>query len=456
MTFNHLALVCFAITLLSILVVSQARVTSTHVRVSEPSKKISLETFPPPAGYNAPEQVHITQGDHNGRGMIISWVTSLNEDGSNVVTYWIASSDGSDNKSAIATTSSYRYFDYTSGYLHHAIIKEIEYKTKYFYELGTGRSTRQFNFMTPPKVGPDVPYTFGVIGDFGQTYASNQTLYNYMSNPKGQAVLFAGDLSYADDHPNHDQSKWDSYGRFVEPSAAYQPWIWAAGNHKIDYAQSIGETQPFKPYKNRYHVPYRATEYISTLVLNQTSLGLHHHTLLFMYTPQNSWLQDEFKKVNRSETPWLIVLVHAPWYYSNNYHYMEGESMRVTFEPWFVENKVDIVFAGHVHAYERSERVSNIQYNITDGMSTPVKDQNAPVYITIGDGGNIEGIANIFTDPQPSYSAFREASFGHALLEIKNRTHAHYTWHRNKEDEAVIADSIWLKNRYYLPEEETT
>ncbi|KAL9294009.1 Purple acid phosphatase 11 [Arabidopsis thaliana] len=79
-----------------------------------------LEIFPPPAGYNAAEQVHITQGDHDGRGMIISWVTPLNEDGSNVVTYWIANSDGSDNKSAIATISSYRYYDYTSGYLHHA------------------------------------------------------------------------------------------------------------------------------------------------------------------------------------------------------------------------------------------------------------------------------------------------------------------------------------------------
>ncbi|CAD5318805.1 unnamed protein product [Arabidopsis thaliana] len=314
--------------------------------------------------------------------------------------------------------------------------------------------------MTPPKVGPDVPYTFGIIGDLGQTYASNETLYNYMSNPKGQAMLFVGDLSYADDHPNHDQRKWDSYGRFVEPSAAYQPWIWAAGNHEIDYAQSISETQPFKPYKNRYHVPYKASQSTSPLwySIKRAStyiIVLSSYSTYDKYTPQNSWLQDELKKVNRSETPWLIVLVHAPWYNNNNYHYMEGESMRVTFEPWFVENKVDIVFAGHVHAYERSERISNIHYNITDGMSTPVKDQNAPIYITIGDGGNIEGIANSFTDPQPSYSAFREASFGHALLEIKNRTHAHYTWHRNKEDEAVIADSIWLKNRYYLPEEET-
>ncbi|CAD5324989.1 unnamed protein product [Arabidopsis thaliana] len=412
MGLNHLALVCFTIALLNIFVVSQAGVTSTHVRVSEPSEEMPLEIFPPPAGYNAAEQVHITQGDHDGRGMIISWVTPLKEDGSNVVTYWIANSDGSDNKNAIATITSYRYYDYTSGYLHYAT------------------SLRQFNFMTPPKVGPDVPYTFGVIGDLGQTFASNQTLYNYMSIPKGRAVLFARVLSYADDHPNHDQRKWDSYGRFVEPSVAYQPWIWAAGNHEIDYAESIGETQPFKPYKNRYHVPYRASQSTSSLwySIKRASayiIVLSSYSAYDKYTPQNSWLQDELKKVNRSETPWLIVLVHAPWYNSNNYHYME-------------------------------ERISNIQYNITDGMSTPVKDQNAPVYITIGDGGYIEGIANNFIDLQPSYSAFREASFGHAILEIKNRTHAHYTWHRNKEDEfipeAVIADSIWLKNRYYLRE----
>lgn len=85
-------------------------------------------------------------------------------------------------------------------------------------------------------------------------------------------------------------------------------------------------------------------------------LGLHFLIVLELgtYTPQYSWLEEELPKVNREETPWLIVIVHSPWYNSNNYHYMEGESMRVMFESWFVQYKVDLVFAGHVHAYERT------------------------------------------------------------------------------------------------------
>lgn len=40
------------------------------------------------------------------------------------------------------------------------------------------------------------------------------------------------------------------------------------------------------------------------------------------------------------------------------------------------------------------ERVSNIAYNIVNGKCLPeIGDQAAPVYITIGDGGNLEGLA---------------------------------------------------------------
>ncbi|XP_022769089.1 purple acid phosphatase-like isoform X4 [Durio zibethinus] len=339
--------------------------------------------------------------------------------------------------------------------------KCLQSDTKYYYEVGIGNTSRQFWFITPPEVGPDVAYTFGLVGDLGQTHDSNRTLTHYELNPaKGQTLLFVGDLSYADAYPFHDNSRWDTWGRFIERNAAYQPWIWTAGNHEIDFLPDIGEVIPFKPYVHRYHVPYKASGSTSPFwySIKRASayiIVMSSYSAYGKYTPQYKWLEKEFPKVNRTETPWLIVLMHCPFYSSYVHHYMEGESMRVMYEPWFVEYMVDVVFAGHVHAYERSERISNIAYNVVNGLCTPIRDPSAPVYITIGDGGNLEGLVTEMTEPQPSYSAYREASFGHGILDIKNRTHAHFSWHRNQDGYAVEADSLLLHNRYWTVSEES-
>ena len=58
------------------------------------------------------------------------------------------------------------------------------------------------------------------------------------------------------------------------------------------------------------------------------------------------------------------------------------------------------------------------------------------------------------TQPQPRYSAYREASFGHGIFDIKNRTHAFFGWHRNQDGYAVEADSLWFNNRYWRHSEE--
>lgn len=41
---------------------------------------------------------------------------------------------------------------------------ELQYDTKYHYEVGIGNTTRTFWFVTPPGLGPDIPYNFGLIG----------------------------------------------------------------------------------------------------------------------------------------------------------------------------------------------------------------------------------------------------------------------------------------------------
>ncbi|KAM7258380.1 hypothetical protein ACFE04_014121 [Oxalis oulophora] len=458
----------FSLYLLVLCLVSQALVlcnggqTSRFVRKLAAANDMPLDSdvFQVPPGYNAPQQVHITQGDLNGKGVIVSWVTIM-EPGSNAVLYWSEGSSHKKNK-ANGKLYTYKYFNYTSGYIHHCTITNLQYNTKYYYEVGIDHTPRQFWFITPPEVGPDVPYTFGLIGDLGQSFDSNSTLTHYEKNPiKGQTVLFVGDLSYADQYPNHDNARWDTWGRFTERSIAYQPWIWTAGNHELDFEPSIGETVPFKPYKTRYHTPYRASNSTSPFWYSIKRASAHiivlaSYSAYGKYTPQFKWLETELKNVDRTKTPWLIVLMHSPWYNSYNYHYMEGESMRVMYEAWFVKYKVDVVFAGHVHAYERSERVSNVAYNVVNGKCTPVNDQSAPVYVTIGDGGNLEGLASNMTEPQPAYSAYREASFGHAVFDIKNRTHAYYGWHRNQDGYAVEADTMWFFNRYWNQVDDST
>ncbi|GMH13465.1 hypothetical protein Nepgr_015306 [Nepenthes gracilis] len=449
--------------ILNVAVVCNGGLTSRYVRRLEESVDMPLDAdaFRLPPGKNAPQQVHITQGDHEGKAVIVSWVTPDTE-GSKKVVYWTDDGKHKEKRKAESHVTRYKYYNYTSGYIHHCTIKHLEYNTKYYYEVGRGTSARTFWFTTPPEVGPDVPYTFGLIGDLGQTYDSNSTLTHYQMNPvKGKTLLYVGDLSYADDHPFHDNVRWDTWGRFVERSAAYQPWIWTAGNHEIDFAPELGENKPFKPFSHRYHTPYEASDstapfWYSIKRASAYIIVLSSYSAYATYTPQYQWLEAELPKVNRSETPWLIVLMHSPWYNSNYYHYMEGETMRVLYEPWFVKYKVDVVFAGHVHAYERSERVANTAYNITNKLCSPIKDLSAPVYITIGDGGNIEGLAKNFTEPQPSYSAYREASFGHAVLDIKNRTHAYYSWHRNQDGYAVESDKMWFFNRYWHPVDDST
>jgi hypothetical protein len=75
-------------------------------------------------------------------------------------------------------------------------------------------------------------------GDLGQTYDSYNTLEHYKQSD-GMTVLYVGDLSYADNYPLDDGMRWDTWGRFVEPNAAYQPWIWTAGNHEIEFRPQI-------------------------------------------------------------------------------------------------------------------------------------------------------------------------------------------------------------------------
>lgn len=94
---------------------------------------------------------------------------------------------------------------------------------------------------------------------------------------------------------------------------------------------------------------------------------------------------------------------------------------------------MDLALSGHVHAYERSCKV--YKYKCQD---------DAPYYITIGDGGNKEGLASSWVEPQPEWSVFRQASYGFGKINVMNSTHVQWQWHQNGDLTPTIADNFYI------------
>lgn len=375
----------------------------------------------------SPQQVHISVVGADR--MRISWITESKAPA--IVEY--GTSPGVYTESASGTSSSYTYLIYKSGEIHDVVIGPLNPNTVYYYRCSSD-SSRKFSLKTPPS---HLPIKFAVTGDLGQTGWTKTTL-EHIGQSNYDMLLLPGDLSYAD----FLQPLWDSFGRLVEPLASQRPWMVTQGNHDVEKIPIIHST-PFTAYNARWHMPFEESGSNSNLYYSFDVAAGVHVIMLGSYTDfdpdsdQYKWLQADLGKVNRGKTPWIVVLIHAPWYNTNTAHQGEPESdlMKKSMERLLYNARVDFVFAGHVHAYERFTRVYN-------GKA----DNCGPVHITIGDGGNREGLATKYLEGTSEISAFREASFGHGQLEVLNATHAIWTWHRNDDDVSVVADTVWFSS----------
>ncbi|KAL1807169.1 hypothetical protein ACET3Z_030237 [Daucus carota] len=383
--------------------------------------------------------------------------------------------------------------NYTSGIIHHVKLTGLKPQTRYYYQCGDpyiAAMSKVLSFVTMPASGPQsYPGRIAIMGDLGLTYNSTSTV-DHMKSNNPDLVLLVGDVSYANlyltngtgsdcyscsfsDTPIHEtyQPRWDYWGRYMQPLISRVPVMVVEGNHEIELQAG---NLTFAAYSSRFAFPSRESKSASTMYYSFNAGGIHF-LMLGSYAPYNKsdpqykWLTRDLAKVDREETPWLVALWHAPWYSSYKPHYREAECMKVAMEEMLYKAGVDIVFNGHVHAYERSNRVYNYAL-----------DPCGPVYITVGDGGNREKMAikhadepgncpdpskspdefmggfcayNFTSGPaagkfcwdrQPEYSAYRESSFGHGILEVKNETHALWTWHRNQDMYDEAGDQIYI------------
>ncbi|CAO2831929.1 unnamed protein product [Amaranthus hypochondriacus] len=458
---------------------------------------------------NFPEQISLALSSPSS--MWVSWVTGNAQIGTNVTELdpssvgsevWYGEISGiyTSKKNGVSMIYSQVYpFDgllnYTSGIIHHVKLEGLEPGTRYYYKCGDSSIpaiSKEYTFETLPFPEPNnYPQRIAVIGDLGLTHNSTTTIDHVTQNDPS-LILMVGDMTYANqyrttggkgascfscafpDAPIREsyQPRWDGWGRFMEPLISRIPFMVIGGNHEIE-PQAFGVT--FKSYLTRFAVPSDESDSKTNMYYSFDAGGIHF-VMLGAYvdydksSAQYAWLVKDLKKVDRRKTPWLVAAWHPPWYNSYSSHYQEFECMRQELETLLYQYGVDIVFSGHVHAYERMNRVYNYTLNPC-----------GPVYITVGDGGNIEQVdvdhaddpgkcpksgdnvpeigpvchlnfssgpakGKFCWDRQPEWSAFRESSFGHGILEVMNSTHALWTWHRNQDvfRNSVRGDQIYI------------
>lgn len=337
------------------------------------------------------------------------------------------------------------------------------------------------SFTTAPEPGTGENIKFAIIGDIGQFAHSEETLDHLRLNREGvNAIMLAGDVAYAQE----DHRRWDTFFDFLDdyPLVEEIPMQITPGNHDIDKYTHGKEI--FLGYENRFRMPFAHPARLGLYEGDDGDLNMDrppyplpyefgnayysfvygpaHFIVLSSYSAmgpeskQYQWFTRQLELVDREHTPWLLVMFHCPLYNTFRPHQKDMQILkgREFIEPLLVQHKANLIFNGHIHAYQRTKNVA--MGNLT---------KTGPVHIVMGAGGR--AAAAEFLNPEPEeWIEMRDATiYGYGLLELYNKTHAHWDWVHtgNSSDHNAVwrqnvslpmggVDSVFIENQYFMTE----
>lgn len=286
---------------------------------------------------------------------------------------------------------------------HFVTISGLTPATRYRYTIGStselyGGGTDDHYFVTAPPSGAVAPFRVWVCGDGGTGGLMQRSVMNAMLAVAGDdppdIALYLGDLAY------NDGTDWEFTTRCFEP---YEPILrntvlWPVlGNHD---ARSIDPRTGTGPYFDAFVLPKEgeaggvpsATEsYYSYDYGNAHFIALDTAiSNMGVGSPMLTWLAADLAQAASQNHDWLIAFLHHPPYckgtHDSDNAADSGGRMRDAREnvvPLLEAAGVDLVFAGHSHAYERSYLIQGAH-----GYGSP-PDYATPDYATLSANGNI-------------------------------------------------------------------
>ena len=210
---------------------------------------------------------------------------------------------------------------------------------------------------------------FGVVGDTGTggsaQYAIAKLLADARSRFSYEFVIMLGDNMYGGESPADFVKKFERpYKPILDAGVKFYATL---GNHDEPSQRFY---KPFNMDGKRYYT-YKKGD-IEFFVLDST----------YVNPPQIDWLKDALAK---STSKWKMAYFHHPLYSSGEKHGSE-EDLRILIEPLFVQHRMDVVFAGHEHFYERIKPQKGIYY-FTAGGSAKLRSGNISTRSAITEKG---------------------------------------------------------------------
>ncbi len=279
--------------------------------------------------------------------IIISWRTATLD--SSVVQYGLTAGYGSEEKDAILKTE------------HSLTLNSLLPDTVYHYRvLFEGKQTPDYTFRTA--VPLDTHFKFSVHGDTRTQADSHLAVINRIVEFHPYFGLHTGDVV----NNGYSESDWAIYFATICSSAVCVqeiPFYYAIGNHEYESAL----------YYNYFYLPHNNPD--STESYYSFDYGNCHFISLdteISYSPSSSqyqWFETDLQ--GTYDKTYVFVYMH-------NHPYCAGghESdiiLRNTLCPLFEEYKVDMVFSGHSHFYQRNGPINGVTYMIAAGGGAPLR-----------------------------------------------------------------------------------
>ncbi|KAL7682141.1 hypothetical protein Plhal304r1_c051g0134351 [Plasmopara halstedii] len=417
-----------------------------------------------------PQQLHLAfAGDEPGTGMAISWASFAIEDDASV---WLGTNENDLTRvedANISVALYYRDEDY-SLFNYHAIVKGLKPYTEYYYKVGCVADAMSqsavSSFRTSRAAGDTHPFVVAVYGDMGtekNSIASNK----YVNNLAGKVdfIYHLGDISYADNDYLTAKTAfgffyeelWNKFMNSLTNVMRRMAYMVVVGNHEAECHSPtciVSDTKKdqlgnYTAFNTRFRMPSRESGGALNMWYSFDYASVHFTTISsetdFPNAPENvyytrrkygnfgnqlAWLEADLKAAdaNRAKVPWIVVGMHRPVYTlrscdMNGRPTDEYESLKVqkAFEGLFIKYKVDLVYQGHVHSYERLFPTANSKV-IMDGVSKDGKtyhNPKAPVHVIAGIAGNSEGLYPYENPPHPQWLAHMDNKhFGITKLSV--------------------------------------